>query len=233
MTGQHRHSLLSGFTLIELLIVVAIISILASIAVPNFLEAQMRAKVARVKADERSMATAIESYAVDNNKYPNRHDAGNAASPPFIEKILDPNNPSAAIGMHLITTPVAYMSSLPKDIFDIPAGRYMAPGNPYSDALDFWDPQQADYWLGLINSCYSKGKARGWMLMSVGPDQYLGNTVSGNPGGYPSPQPADLHNTWKFHYDPTNGTVSSGNIYRFAGDLGQSQIQWRGQGPCY
>ena len=68
----------SGFTLIELLIVVAIIAILAAIAVPNFLEAQTRAKVSRVKADQRSLATAIESYSIDWNTYP-----PDAAAPQF------------------------------------------------------------------------------------------------------------------------------------------------------
>lgn len=59
-----------AFTLIELLIVVAIIGILAAIAVPNFLNAQIRAKVARVKGDLRAIGTALDSYRVDNNTYP-------------------------------------------------------------------------------------------------------------------------------------------------------------------
>src|SRR6478609_11262839 len=64
-----RNHVAVGFTLIELLIVVAIIAILAAIAVPNFLEAQTRAKISRAKADMRTTVTALESYVVDWNNY--------------------------------------------------------------------------------------------------------------------------------------------------------------------
>ena len=66
-----------GFTLIELLIVVAIIAILAAIAVPNFLEAQVRAKITRVKSDQRALATAIEAYVVDYNSICGTNDINN------------------------------------------------------------------------------------------------------------------------------------------------------------
>ena len=59
-----------AFTLIELLIVTAILGVLSAIAVPNFLEAQVRSKVSRCKTDMGSIATAIESYKVDTNHYP-------------------------------------------------------------------------------------------------------------------------------------------------------------------
>jgi len=60
-----------GFTLIELLIVVAIIGILAGIAIPNFLGARTKAKVARAFSDMRTIGNAVEAYAVDEGKYPN------------------------------------------------------------------------------------------------------------------------------------------------------------------
>ena len=100
-----------GFTLIELLIVVAIIAILAAIAVPNFLEAQVRSKVSRVRADMRSIATALEIYCVDNNVYPCR---------PTCEA-------DCGCWRGALTTPIAYTSAGFEDPFasqDSPEKRY-------------------------------------------------------------------------------------------------------------
>ena len=58
-----------GFTLIELLIVVAIIGIIAAIAIPNLLNAIQRGKQKRTMGDMRTVATANESYSIDNNAY--------------------------------------------------------------------------------------------------------------------------------------------------------------------
>ena len=69
-----------GFTLIELLIVVAIIGIIAAIAIPNLLNAIDRGKQKRTMADMRSIGTAIESYAVDNNFYPKGMSNANGAA---------------------------------------------------------------------------------------------------------------------------------------------------------
>jgi general secretion pathway protein G len=59
-----------GFTLIELLIVVAIIGIIAAIAIPNLLNAIQRGKQKRTMGDIRTVGTAVESYSIDNNRYP-------------------------------------------------------------------------------------------------------------------------------------------------------------------
>ena len=82
-----------GFTLIELLIVVAIIGIIAAIAIPNLLNAIDRGKQKRTMADIRSIGTAVESYAVDNNFYPKVNSY--AAVTPFLEPIYIKTAPTA------------------------------------------------------------------------------------------------------------------------------------------
>lgn len=59
----------AGFTLIELLIVVVIIGILASIAIPKFGSTKERAYLAKMKSDLRNLSTAQESYLGDNQVY--------------------------------------------------------------------------------------------------------------------------------------------------------------------
>ena len=55
----------AGFTLIELLIVVVIIGILATIAIPKFAATKDKAKLASVRTDIRNVMTAQEAYWAD------------------------------------------------------------------------------------------------------------------------------------------------------------------------
>ena len=165
-----------AFTLIELLIVVAIIAILAAIAVPNFLEAQVRAKVSRAKADVRSLTTALEAYRVDSTNYP-------ATilyyGPGLISRLIP------------LTTPVAYITSIPIDPFYV-QGTYENSPFP-KDTYDYFDAlgQESHPWFWTLYG-------RPWRLSCAGPDllQKWGS------------QPP---------YDATNGTKSYGDIVRFQG----------------
>jgi len=58
----------SAFTLVEIMVVVAIIALLASIAVPNFLRARKRSQATRILNDLRIIDSAIDQYAIENNK---------------------------------------------------------------------------------------------------------------------------------------------------------------------
>jgi general secretion pathway protein G len=67
---NRKHGQDAGFTLIELMIVMMIILILTTVAVPRFVSAIRSAKEAVLKEDLHVMRTAIDSYTMDKQKAP-------------------------------------------------------------------------------------------------------------------------------------------------------------------
>lgn len=195
-----------GFTLIELLIVVAIIAILAAIAVPNFLEAQTRAKVARVKSDLRTLSSGMESYYVDNNKYPPGSEVGLGDS---------------MYALWRLTTPVSYITDVAfKDPFTNTQA-YMGNGRT---ALNYFCYDVYSPWANNIHNppnwqVDKLGWRAGWCVSSYGPDRQS-QAAEWYPiflaSGANSAASAKL-------YDATNGTLSLGDVSRFGGDLPVSQ----------
>jgi len=180
-----------GFTLIELLIVVAIIAILALIAVPNFLEAQVRSKVSRVKADMRTLATALEAYRVDYNSVPcwDSWDGSNKIDQPGPFWIV-------------MTTPISYITTVLRDPF-VNANSIAEMPSSTSD-LDVW----IQVGVGSANTDETDGLPSDlWCAVSFGPD--FSDDTDGL-GPYPFTNNA-------CPYDPTNGTVSRGDIDRHSG----------------
>lgn len=216
-----------AFTLIELLIVVAIISILALIAVPNFLEAQTRAKVSAARSNLRVGMIGLESYRVDANRYP----PTNAIFPDDALGII------AASQLRVLTTPLSYVSpdafrdpfggpTLYSQLQQIPAAN---PGvvdpngllpNPESSMLYIHFPSTAEKFFDtrLNRELVS--------LISIGPDR------EDSLGGY-SQLPANVFlmhfpyspdpNPVSTLYDPTNGTVSAGDVVAFGGVVTKNQ----------
>ena len=76
-----------GFTLVELMVVVAIISLLAAVVIPNFVHARAQAAVSATEANMKQIATALELFYADNQTYPSSQNTvtpalfGNGANP--------------------------------------------------------------------------------------------------------------------------------------------------------
>lgn len=203
----------SGFTLIELLIVVAIIAILAAIAVPNFLEAQTRSKVSRVKSDMRSLRTGLEAYAVDNNHYP-PDQTGNQDMLTWLR----------------LTTPVAYISSVPGDAFIPPTPKTEVRNRNPLLARDIGFVFGGDYQIknGVPTSVWGHSANNGpnsmyvagirYWIMSYGPnlvDDFWNDHAYGDDDGVLAAidhGQGNANTQFNLLYDPTNGTVSHGDL---------------------
>jgi prepilin-type N-terminal cleavage/methylation domain-containing protein len=198
-----RHQ--SAFTLIELLIVVAIIAILAAIAVPNFLEAQVRAKVSRCKSDLRALATGLEAYAVDNTQYPPygrvAADGVTVQYPAMANDMMD----KMSFAGPCLTTPVAYVTTVFEDPF-MDRGAQPAVLRQYEylnlrqHVGNFPQPFPAP-WMGTLLPAWGQ-----WRMVGAGPDRDRGIDIKNN-----------------IVYDPTNGTKSDGDVVRCQ-RYGESQM---------
>jgi len=201
---------LKGFTLIELLIVVAIIGILAAIAVPNFLNAQVRAKVARAQSEIRNLKSVLEQFFIDNNQYMPLNTNRQVMNRQY--RGLDQNDPGVATidiahilignsrsGRRLyLTTPVSYISSVPFDPFR-------------------GDGSEISYGYGSDGQSY-------YILTSWGPDSQDGLGVKGgelDERDYTGARINELRRAGvrdgnfvlqDLQYNPSNGTSSTGDI---------------------
>lgn len=193
-----------AFTLIELLIVVAIIGVLAAIAVPNFMNARIRAQIGRVRSDLRAFSTALESYYIDRNEYPwgtfpNERGGYTTGS------------------LFNLTTPVAYLSSVDQEDPFGEGSWTGTPGGPtnktfytYVNYNGLWARYDTSAKSYFSNNPYFKG----YGMASFGPDK----RDSGGVWATLMFKVGSRHAGSLALYAPSNGLVSLGDICRYGGE---------------
>lgn len=185
----------NAFTLIELLIVVAILGILSAIAVPNFLNAQTRARLAQTVGSMKSIQTAIHAYTVDYGMAP-------------IDRGADAENGRTYLAL---TTPISYLQSIDpfldafKTHLEDDTGLYYAYGAPYhigrmddTARIHSFKREHITYFL------FSWGPDR----QSNWPWKILGETLT----KLQTPSTAGPNADGGIFYSPTNGLHSPGDI---------------------
>jgi prepilin-type N-terminal cleavage/methylation domain-containing protein len=210
-----------GFTLIELLIVIAIILILIAISLPNFLEAQARAKLTRARADMRGLGTAIESFRTERGVLliDFWDDDTFEAHTRWLEKLgrvgRDPIREYDFFEecFYPLTTPVAYIQEVPIDLWADRSRDVGLGSDEQGFSYLYFDndvlrgqPEENDHGI----DAFALGSAENFLLgikplaieefglLSVGPDRILGQTGPVRFRGMP--------------YAPTNGTNSYGEL---------------------
>ncbi len=212
-----------GFTLIELLVVIGIIAVLAAIALPNYQEALTSSKVARFKGDCKAIETAVEVYNSEFGTYP-PPDRYSVTSDCGSEEGF-PTTPGSGYLTRRITTPIAYLGEVPIDIFRLQEnwGACYPARTVYMYAADLvYGPNYGTTGLNnYVSWTYwyltQKGSVTGtrptsavWMVSSPGPDGKVDRGGT-NQAGVRSEV---------IQYDPSNGTLSDGDLFKFGPSLG-------------
>lgn len=236
MRNTRRTSSPLAFTLIELLIVVAIIAILAAIAVPNFLEAQSRSKVARLKADMRTLATGLEAYAVDHNSYV-----------PSSYFYLTGANKNGGGFFLMLSTPVSYITNpFIRDPFHTLDAPTWTARNIFL-SYQGWNEHGKVTFASGMNNGLDRGvqqspkdnngnlldaKVRFYFVYSPGPNRVFDKVENArraeNLWGYWTVHQY-YDNVVNFKYDPTNGTKSNGEIWRAGGTQIGDMTDWQNE----
>ncbi|MCA9440837.1 MAG: prepilin-type N-terminal cleavage/methylation domain-containing protein [Candidatus Omnitrophica bacterium] len=182
-----------GFTLIELLIVIAIILILIAIALPNFLEAQLRARITKARGDMRTISIAFESYFIDFGNYPDDNDSDDYSES----------------GIYQLTTPIQYLTAIPIDPFVPENSSFSNQGDEYG-----WEitTTGGSALIAHLHPTERDSNVHAYVITSHGVDTdddfscgsgdwpFCGRSLSACPGsGYRN-------------YAPTNGSKSDGDL---------------------
>ena len=192
----------NGFSLRELFVVVVVVSILAVIAVPAYIQAQVRAKIVTVRQDNQALHNALLMYAADHSTYPvGTYEAPQTATPGSRSRtavalaayssqypdLLVAEQRNTGYRLMVLTTPHPYLNQLPNDPFqiDLPT---------YERKYMYYRPKLLRHgWMAAENN--DRIWPTRFETVGSGPDRVLDSNVDGP------------------DYDPTNGVFSAGDMH--------------------
>jgi general secretion pathway protein G len=129
-----RHARRFGFTLIELMIVMAIIAVLMSIAVPIYTRSITRAKESVLRNNLFTMRTVIDEYTYDKQKAP--QNLQDLVSEGYLRQVpIDPMTGTADSWKVIMEDGQNSVSQTEPGIYDVRSGsdKTSLEGTPYSD----------------------------------------------------------------------------------------------------
>jgi len=221
----------AGISLVETLVVGSFMSILAIVAMPNLLEAQTRARVAAAKNNMRNLATKFELVQVDTSSYPlagKWRQILHWRAPEWIES--DTSEDKFKTGYKLLygkyEDPFEQEALKRLGVYSPNWLAVNADGQHLAHGFNFFNPQlmieaieNGSVWQGQDRRNWEvlSEHAGSWLIYSSGPDLIANSpqTIDEPSWGHGYTGDKNYVEKMLFHeYDPTNGTISYGNLFR-------------------